>query len=531
MYCTNPKTHKKVHNPKETLHNSKSCRGKCCVPKQRDCHRRWYNLQCKESDFVSQTLDAIFPFNPNCGRNSQVDIEAVRMASDLEELRRAIIAGEKISTDSVSIIIGDRARLHRIAPTVFHSMRGRGDAYIVESIYFQFKFKDLHYNDYIQACRREGVAHVTALDKKDLLAYLTGEIDTCASIVSKPPEPSTSRTRPTNASVTTHPTVEEPSKSHIEKDAKRDAATTGTDTSSFSAYRMRDRDQRSLDSVLMVPEWDFSALREKLAQHIASAKVGKNTAAENGPNGTAPAYDPRGDRYTSNEDRFWRENLGSEFHELGIDMSGSFKAKPTAANGQPAEKRRDRPEGRRATVKETPTKRKRIDPKELVPIIIVPQGSSLIFSGNAVEFFQNGRFISREELQKSNVATTLGASRSTAMRTPGGNCSRAEYLIISNPNRLTSSEWERVVAVVCSGQEWQFKNWPINEQGVQDLFRNIQGFYFHYEDSNPSGDVNSWAIKKLALSRNRRHTDGQVQVQFWNALDAFLRRKGKQLRY
>lgn len=453
------------------------------------------------------------------------------MASDLEELRRAIIAGEKITTDSTSIIIGDRIRLRRTAPTVFHSMRGRGDAYLVESIYFQLKFKDLHYNDYIQACRREGVAHVTVLDKKDLLAYLTGEIDTCASIVSKPSDPSTPRARSVNASSATQPAAEAPSRHHVERDAKRDASTVGDDTSSFSANRMRDRDQRSLDSVLMVPEWDFSALREKLAQHVANAKVGKNSSVGNGSKGTAPAYDPRGDRYTSNEDRFWRENLGSEFHELGIDMSGSFKAKPSTADGQSTEKRRDRPESHRASIKETPTKRKRVDPKELVPIIIVPQGSSLIYSGNAVEFFQNGRFVSHEELQKSNVATMLGASRSTAMRTPGGNCSRAEYLIVSNPNRLTNSEWERVVAVVCSGQEWQFKNWPINERGVQDLFRNIQGFYFHYEDSNPSGDVNSWAIKKLALSRNRRHTDGQVQVQFWNALDAFLRRKGKQLRY
>lgn len=448
----------------------------------------------------------------------------------LDELRQAIIAGDELDIDKNAVIIANQTRLDRFALTAFHSMRGRGEPYALESIYFQFEYRKLQYNDYVQACRKKGVAHVTMLDKKDLLAYLTGEITTCASIVSKPNEKIAGE--PKSSLSTGAPQAQEKGKDTNERTSKKGGADESDDAAFFSANRKRDRDQRSLDSVLMVAEWDFSSLREKLAQHVANAKVGRNVPRENGAKGATQSYDPRGDRYTSNEDRFWRENLGSEFHELGIDMSGSFKAKPSANSNTPSSHgRRQRSESRRSSAKEAPAKRRRIDPKELVPIIIVPQGSTLIYSGNALEFFQNGRFVSQNELQKNKVASIQGSGRAVATRHPGGNCSRAEYLIVSNINRLTTNEWDRVVAVVCAGQDWQFKTWPINDKGISELFRNIQGFYFHFDDTPPRGSVNSWAVKKLPLSRNKRHTDGQVLVQFWNTLDAFMRRKGKQLRY
>lgn len=455
------------------------------------------------------------------------------MAGALAELRRAIIAKEEIDVDGTSVIIGSSVHLNRSEPTNFHSMRGRGDPYLLEAIFFQFKFRDMPYNDYVQACRRERVAHVTPLDKKDLIAYLTGEISTCASIVSKSSDSPVLLAKPEKvpASSSKVGEVDDVKQKH-ERGARRSGSEVDGERLSYASQRKRDREQRALDSVLMVAELDFSTLREKVSQYLTNAKAGKTKKTENGSK-PQPAYDPRGDRYTNNEGRFWRENLGGEFQELGIDMSGSFKAKPTAnEDKKPVEKPREKRDSHPGATKEPLPKRPRVDLKELVPIIIVPAGSTLIFAGNAVDFFQHGRFLSMDELKKrKSTLGTVGVSRATAMRTPGGNCSRAEYLIVSNPNRLTVDEWDRVVAVVLSGQEWQFKNWPINDKGTQELFRRIQGFYFHYDDVSTTGNIEAWAVKKLSLSRSRRHTDGQVLVQFWNTLDTFLRRKSKHLRY
>lgn len=450
------------------------------------------------------------------------------MATALEELRSAIVANDPITHDADSIILRGNARFPRKLETTYRSMRGTGQAYPLDVVYFQYKHRDLPYTDYVQACLTEGIGHIALLDKKNLVAYLSGDIDNCPNIVAKPPEV-----------VQPKPTVITESQPASNQPVQHQHAF----VSSYHAARGKDRDQQSLDSVLMAPDWDFSAIRDKLVAHMAKVKAGKVKSHDSANKSQQKAYDPRGDRYTSTEDRFWRENMGKEFQEMGIDMSGSFKKKPNANNpnnkntsehsktkAQSVEKIRERDE-RRPSVKERDLKKRRLDPKDFVPIIIVPQATNLINASNAVDFLQHGHFLTIDELKKQKRTSSFGSWRARMVRTPGGNCSKAEYTIVSNPTRLSSRDWDRVVAVVCSGQSWQFSNWPINSKGVQDLFQNVQGFYFHYEDSAPDGPINSWAVKKLPLSRAKRYTDGQIQSQFWSVLDTFLARKGKRLRY
>lgn len=446
------------------------------------------------------------------------------MSGPLEDLRRAIISGDHLEMDAKSIIINHTTTLDRKTPTNFHSMRGRGDAYPLEAVYFQYVNRDKVYNNYVQQCRKQSIGYVVAIDKKDMLAYLNGQIHTCPGLVSKK---SSSRTKSTSTSA--------PTDSSKQSSARQSTTISADSSATFASHRKNYRDQRSLDSVLIVKDWDFTVLRDKLSQHVAKVKRGN---AEPSGKKSGNTFDPRGDRYTSNEGRFWRENLGSDFQDLGIDMSGSFKEKPSQpASNRPAENKAERtnsrPSGSRPTSgKHTPTKRPRLDPKDLVPIIIVPNGfSSLICHANAQTFLENARFESHAQLRERRVSAVSNVGRVSAFRIPGGNCSRAEYHIVFNPNRLTSAEWERVVAVVCTGQEWQFKNWPIFKDDMQALFRKVQGFYFHFDDSPPARNAELWPIRKLPISRTRRYMDAQAQSQFWSQLDSFLERRGRYLRY
>lgn len=488
----------------------------------------------------------------------------------LHQLRDAIVGGENISINDTSIVVNENTLLDRKSTTNFKSLRGRGTNYTLEAVYFQYQLRDLPYDQYFQSCRDEQVPHVIVIDKKDLLAYLTGAIDTCPGLVTSDdgptdlPHPSSLPAAAVSRPPNSFPILPDTSAASLSTTPKITSAVskpplpTENDEQLFSTHRRRVRDQRSIDSVLMVKDWDFSSLREKLSQHVATVKKAKPDNQPPKPSTSKPntnTFDPRGDRYTSNEDRFWRENLGSEFHELGIDMSGSFKAKPSeGASGPPSNQpasnatrsrvdpgpvadrnqnqNRERSDVRRpSAVGEVPSKRTKIDPKNAIPIIMVPSGlTSLICSANALEFLRNGHFMSEEEMRrdKSKVCQT---ARATLLRKPGGNCSSAEYHIVSNPNRLNGEEWRQVVAVICSGQRWQFQSWPIYEGSATALFRNIQGFYFHYDDVNPTGEVESWPVKKLSISREKRHTDSQVQSQFWSSFDSFMVKKQSQLRY
>lgn len=498
------------------------------------------------------------------------------MAEALQQLRRAIIAGDPIAVDEKAIIINDTVRLERTAGTKLRSLVGRGPKeYTLEEVYFQYKFRDLPYNVYLSECAKEGVQHVVAIDRSQLVDYLKGDKDSLAGIV--PNEPSnidTSVTTRKGAKLEQNVTnngsaISADGHENISSSQKKDDLT-------FAANRMRIRDQRSIDSVLMVKDWDFSGLREKLAQHVNAAKKGRlpnnpsRSSGGNIPGGTelsnhsrksqhqpgpaAKSFDPRGDRYTNNEDRFWRENMGSDFQEFGIDMSGSFKAKPSTSQPQSRAQNqsklpdtRSMQQGRnvnqhhhRSGSKTIPdrtakdgsaAKRPKLINSTAAPIIIIPAGaSSLVCAANAVEFFQNGHLMTKDEMRAKEIPLSQPA-RLTMLRKPGGNCSQAKYHVVSNPNKLSREEWDNVVAVVLSGHTWQFKQWPIFKNDVNEFFKTVQGFYFHYDDVKPSGDLNKWTIRKLNFPRDRRHNDGQVQAQFWNFVDSFITRKRIPVRY
>lgn len=482
------------------------------------------------------------------------------MAEPLQQLRRAIIAGESVEIDDTSIILNKTIRLDRKARTNFCSLHGRGAEYTLDVLYFQYHFRDLPYNDYFQASHKQGVQHVIVIDKKDVLAYLTGKVSTCPGITSNQnavAPSSDSAHRPTMAahdldsrSRLSTSSLDNEGRKRMSTARQSPTATEGNqdgdvDTAMFASNHLRVRDQRSIDSVLMLKDWDFANLREKLVKHVSDIRKGKPVGEsapsqrKSGtvPKGSANVYDPRGDRYTNNEERVWRENLGSDFQELGIDMSGSFKAKPSS-NGAvpeaipPQDRTRNRmSDSRRPSMKQAPAKRQKLDPSKAIPIIIVPTDmASLLIGGNAIEMLQNMRFMSHDEMRKNKIPISQPA-RLTMYRKPGGNCSCAQYHVVTNPSRMMDEEWDQVVAVVCSGSKWQFQNWPIFKNSTVDLFRRVQGFYFHYDDVNPTGDVEQWAVKKLTVSREKRHMDGQLHSLFWNSVDSFIARNRLPLRY
>lgn len=50
---------------------------------------------------------------------------------------------------------------------------------------------------------------------------------------------------------------------------------------------------------------------------------------------------------------------------------------------------------------------------------------------------------------------------------------------------FSDSKWKRVVAVFCSGNEWQFKDWkstqgPGTEIQKKELFARVRGYYMTY---------------------------------------------------
>lgn len=439
------------------------------------------------------------------------------MASALQKLRNAIVQNVPVEITPKTIKLANGAELDRKALTNLKSMRGRGAPYPLDAVYFNLKFRDRDYNQYIAACNAAGADHVKTLDRVELSAFLSGEKPTCSCLVDEAsiPAPAAPATKKEEA-------VPVPDRGETTPDAG---------VGSFDDNRWDVREQRSIDSVLMLENLNCVELCKRAEAHIADAKKGKpQTAAEKKEqqkrSEAAKKFDPRGDRYKTDEGRFWREQMGGDMN--GINPSGSFAVPSAKARAPVAPKPAPAPEAKPSS---RGTKRKFADPATQRPIIIVPgPGSiSILNSTNARMFFENGKFMSEETMRNNGIERNL-SYQVTATREPGANCSSADYVIVSNAARLTDDEWERVVAVCCTGKEWQFKNWKLGNRPV-DVLRKIQGFYFYYSDTKPDPLACTWPIKMMSLERFGRHRDGHAQLEFFRILDQYIQRSGKRLRF
>jgi hypothetical protein len=89
-----------------------------------------------------------------------------------------------VAPSSFTHILGvdGKSLVERTAATAFKSKRGSGPAYPLDACLVCLWYEGAGYKDYLQACRKtwSGVQAVSLVDRKDLLAYLTGKAESSA---------------------------------------------------------------------------------------------------------------------------------------------------------------------------------------------------------------------------------------------------------------------------------------------------------------------------------------------------------------
>lgn len=162
------------------------------------------------------------------------------------------------------------------------------------------------------------------------------------------------------------------------------------------------------------------------------------------------------------------------------------------------------------------------------PIIIIPSANntSLITMYNAKDILQDMKFVTSEEKR------AIGCKKETDIllqrRKEGG--LTVPYRLIDNPQKLSSSDWERVVAVFVMGPAWQFKGWPYDGNPVE-IFSKICGFHIKYDEMRTDPNVSRWAVTVIQLSREKRHLDRAALMMFWEHLDKHMIKNKPLLRF
>jgi len=163
------------------------------------------------------------------------------------------------------------------------------------------------------------------------------------------------------------------------------------------------------------------------------------------------------------------------------------------------------------------SKGKDIDPmlNPSVPIILVPSAaSSLITIFNAHDFLAEGVFIPTES--KRAVIKEKPASVAVKRMSSTDKFKDVTYLILDNPKAVP--DWNRVVAIFASGQQWQFSDFPAEWKTPAQIFHRACGFHLAFEDEPLNKTVQSWKVHKLLINKVKRYQDRPLVVEFWQIL-------------
>ncbi|KAH3685051.1 hypothetical protein WICPIJ_003988 [Wickerhamomyces pijperi] len=172
--------------------------------------------------------------------------------------------------------------------------------------------------------------------------------------------------------------------------------------------------------------------------------------------------------------------------------------------------------------------------KTVTPVILIsPAASSLLNLKNITAFLEHAKFI-----PPTAPLDTLSVSDQTLLRETATDANLKNIThtfpklgplkihITDSTSMFTRSEhWDRVVAVVTTGQEWQFK--PYKWSTGVELFRHVKGFYFQYEGDKIPENVKNWGnVDVVGVERLRRFKDSESAGKFWDSLEKVLISKG-----
>ncbi|KDQ59793.1 hypothetical protein JAAARDRAFT_126976 [Jaapia argillacea MUCL 33604] len=169
-------------------------------------------------------------------------------------------------------------------------------------------------------------------------------------------------------------------------------------------------------------------------------------------------------------------------------------------------------------------------PENMYPIIMISSSpTALITMHNVKRFLQESVFepstTARSRSSSSRAEDLIPIYRSRSHISPSGQetTSHARYFVVDGVEALGKfgpDAWDRVVAVMTTGQAWQFRPYKWSDPRV--LFHHVKGFYFKWSNDPPNNTIKDWNVTELKIDPSRRHVDKAVVAHFWKTLDAWV---------
>eukprot|EP01018_Ginkgo_biloba_P020794 Gb_16335 [translate_table: standard] len=467
----------------------------------------------------------------------------------LSVLRDYTIRGD---LDSIRVVgddfhFGEDYRFPCNIDTAYRSKQG--SLYTLESLVFFVKNAHLKHTEYMQQARIQKLQNVTYTDRKPLLDYLEGKVNTTDAIELVAPAgphiPPARDERPNkqhwDGDQVEEYRPEDPSlglynnnNSNSNKRIRTDAdgvdnlgAEIDQKTTVFVPHidliRAREKPLKDRESLLECPNRNFQSILSMATKKDEERKKSEELLRKEHDRDNRPSETPRKNHFPSTEEkRFWKDHLGADTDELGIDPTQSYIGKQKEIGKTKAVLGSQRPQVQstpRAALGGSSTQIK--GKSEGMPIILVPSAfQTLLNIYNAKDFLEDGVYVAPDVKAK---LTPKKPECVTIQRKIGREKAPVTYEIRDKPSSLASKDWDRVAAVFVLGKEWQFKDWPFKDH--VEIFNKIMGFYLRFEDDSMESakTVKQWNVKIISISKHKRHQDRTAALELWDKLDGFLR--------
>lgn len=161
--------------------------------------------------------------------------------------------------------------------------------------------------------------------------------------------------------------------------------------------------------------------------------------------------------------------------------------------------------------------------KKLPIIIISPATTALLSLANIKEFLEESRFVepnvSTMKRPESGVVTISHVSDKLAP-------SAHSIMVVDNVDMFTKPEyWDRVVAIITTGQAWQFAKYKYSKPEV--LFQKYPGFFIAYQNDVVPKQIKDWNVNVVRIDRGeKRFRDKMIIRDLWIHLEKILVGRG-----
>ncbi|CAO1631267.1 unnamed protein product [Parajaminaea phylloscopi] len=404
---------------------------------------------------------------------------------------------------------------------------------------------------YAVKATRERVARVDTLDRPSLLDFLTGnKPDSTCEVVLTVQECEARRTRraaAVDAAATDLPAASGVPAAELHIDASAEGATSSNAITASAS--------RTLHPLLAAGKRPYAASKSDatFVKRLRASEVVlrdrvwafrcMKTAHKKSANGTAMLEDSEED----DDDGDGAMSMSLDGASKGVLRSGSSKevdfsslrrsvigkiaAAKSGSGGAPASSRPSN--GPAQTSNGTSSLGRSAKHRRLDPIIILPSSpSSLLNLSNIKRLLEEGHFDAPSSAN-GGLAPLGGSNEVVVINRPKG----GRFLAVDSLDALTrlgasrgavagspdADPWKRVVCVITTGQEWQFRGYRWEEG--RELFRHVFGAYARFSNQNKDENIKDWNVLDLQIDPSRRHHDAQLSAFFWRQLETWVQRK------